>query len=108
VLPVLDDFEVQVASGGGSGGTDLGNHLTDADVIALLNGDAPQVVVRGDQAISMVDLNPVAAAPRVPTGRPDHAGVGSIDPGSTGGGEVLAPVEFSGLPGQGIVTQPER
>jgi hypothetical protein len=108
MLPVFDDFEVQVASGGGPCGADLCNHLTDADLIALLDGYAPQVVVRGDQAISMVDLNPVAATPWVPSGRPDHAGVGSIDPGSAGSGEVLAPVEFTGVPGQGTVTQPER
>ncbi len=64
-----------------------------------------KVVVRGDKAVTVVDLHPVASAPRMPSGRPDHPGVGRIDGGSASGREVLAKVEVSRSPAEG--THPE-
>jgi hypothetical protein len=95
MLSVLDDLEVKMAAGGGSGGAHLGDDLAHPNLIALFDGDALQVVVCGDQAVAVVDLHPVATAPGVPSGGPDHSGVGCVDTGAAGGCVVLAPVEFS-------------
>jgi hypothetical protein len=56
----------------------------------------------------VVNLDPVAAAPGVPSGCSDDTGICCVDTGPTGGGKVLAPVEFTGLTRKRVVAQTER
>jgi hypothetical protein len=56
----------------------------------------------------VVNLDPVTAAPGVPSGCSHHTGICCVDTGPTGSGEVLAPVEFTGLTRKRIVPQTER
>ncbi|GAA1260806.1 hypothetical protein GCM10009589_11110 [Arthrobacter pascens] len=107
MFPVLDDLEVEVAPGGRSCGTHLGNDLTDTDSVALGNCHGLEVVVRGDEPIAMVDLHPVSAAPRMPSCGSHNSGIGRVDTGATGSGEILAPVELTGFARQGVMPQAE-
>jgi hypothetical protein len=98
---------VQVATGRGTRGADPGNHLAYPDRFPLGHCDSLQVVVRGDQAVAVINFDAIAAAPRVPADGPDHAGVGCVDERAASRGEVLAPVELSRRPGEGIDPQPK-
>ena len=51
----------------------------------------------------MVNLNPVAATPRVPAGCPDDSGVGCVDTRPTCSGKILAPVELTGFTRKRVV-----
>jgi hypothetical protein len=53
----------------------------------------------------MIDFHPVAAAPGVPSRCSHHTRICRVDTRSTGGREVLAPVEFAGFTGEGVVPQ---
>ena len=86
---------MQVASGGRACGPDLGDEFPHPDRLALLHADAFEVIVGGDQAVAVVDLHSVAAAPGMPSHCPHHAGVRCIDVGPTGGRKILAPVELT-------------
>jgi hypothetical protein len=85
-----------------SGGAHDPDDLTRLDAVSGLHGRGLHVVVRRDEAVSMVDLHTVAAAPGMPSSGTHHAGVGRVDPGSFGSGKVLAPVELAGLTREGI------
>jgi hypothetical protein len=87
---------MKMAAGRGTGGAHLGNNLPHPHQVALLDRDGLEVVIRGDETVSVIDFHPVAAAPRVPPDSPDHTGVGSVNPRAAGCGKVLAPVEFAG------------
>ena len=56
----------------------------------------------------MVDFHPVAAAPRMPAGSPNHAGVGCVNGGAARRRVVLAKVEIPCRPRQRTDTEPER
>lgn len=96
---IEDGLEVQVAAGGPARGANGGNDLAGPYAVPGLNSDSLEVVVGSDQAVAVVELNTVAAAPRVPTGRPNNAGIGREYPGATGCREVLAGVELIMFPG---------
>ena len=104
---VEDGLEVKMAARRGSGGTYPGNNFPHPHGVALLDSDRLQMVVRGDETVSVIDFHPVAAAPRVPPDGPHHTGVGRVHPGAAGRGEVLAPVEFACEPGEGAGAHPE-
>jgi hypothetical protein len=99
---------MKVAAGGGSGGPHPGNDLPHPHGVALLDRDRLQVVIRGDEAVAVVDFHPIAAAPRVPPHGPHHTGVGGVNPGAARRREVLAPVELARVSRQGAGAQPER
>lgn len=84
---------MQVAAGGPSSGADPGNDLAHLDGVPGPYRDGFQVVVRGDQAVAVVYFHAVAAAPWMPAGGTDHAGVGGVNPGAAACGIVLAEVE---------------
>jgi hypothetical protein len=92
---VEDGLEMQVASRGRTCGANLRDDFAHLDGVPLLDGDPFEVVVRGDQPVSVIDLHPVTAAPGMPANGPDHTGVGRINAGAACGSEVLAPVELS-------------
>lgn len=71
MLSVFNDFEVEMAPCGGSGGADAGDDLTNADPIALLDCHGLQVVIRRNDPVAVVYFHPVAAAPRMPSCGPD-------------------------------------
>jgi hypothetical protein len=104
VPSVLDDFKMQVASSGRPCGAHFGNNLPNPDLAAFLGTQLQQVVISRDQAIAVVDLQPVAASPRVPARGTDDAGVGSIDSGSAGCSEILPIMKFAQFPGDWIFT----
>src|SRR4029453_8055716 len=103
VQAVHDRLKVQVASRRPSGGSYLGDDFSDAHGLALRYPNRLKVVVGGDQAVAMFNLNTVAATPKVPTDGPDHPGVGGVDTRAACGGVILAPVEFAGKSGQRTV-----
>lgn len=76
---------MQVATGGPACAAHLRNRLPHVDRIAAADRDRFQVVVGGDEAVAVIDLDPVAAAPGMPPRRTDHAGVRRIDRGSACG-----------------------
>lgn len=88
---------MQMAPGGPAGGSHPRHDLPCLDLVPGADGNGFEMVVGGDEAIAVVDLHPVSAAPGVPPDRPYHSGVGGVDPGAAGGGIILAPVEFSWL-----------
>ena len=101
MLSVEDGLKMKVAARGGARSSYPGNDLSNLDRFALFDGDCLKVVVGGDQAIAVIDLHPVAAAPKVPAHGPDHAGVGRIDARAAGSSKILPPMEFACLTGQG-------
>jgi hypothetical protein len=104
---VKDGLEMQVATCRPSGGTHLGDELSNIDPVARAHGNGFEVVVGGDQPAAVVDLHPVAPAPRVPAGGPDHARVSGVDLCSAWRGIVLAEVEVVGGSGQGAYPETE-
>ena len=93
VLAAKDCFEMQVAARGPSSSTHPRNDLAHLDGVPCPDRDRLQVVVRGDQPVAVIDLHPVAAAPRMPAGGADNTRVGRIDPGAAACRIVLAEVE---------------
>ncbi len=87
-------LEVQMAACGGSCGSDFCDDLTHPYRLPVDDSDSLQMVVRGDEAVAVVDFHAVAATPRVPAHGPDHPGVDCVDEGAARRGEVLAPVEL--------------
>jgi hypothetical protein len=65
------------------------------------------VIVRGDKAVAVVDLHPVAAAPRVPSCGTYHSGIRGVHFGFTGGRVVLAEMEVSCGPGERAYAETE-
>ena len=103
-METIDDrLEVKVASCGPARGPNLCDDLAHPHRLALRDADCLEVVVRGDQAVAMLDFNPVATAPHMPSHSPHHAGVRGVDPRTAGGCIVLAPVELSCQARQGAV-----
>jgi hypothetical protein len=68
VAAVEDGFEVQVASRRPSGAAHLAEDLTGVNLVARTDGNGVEVVVRGDEAVAVIDFHPVAATPGVPAG----------------------------------------
>ena len=108
VLAVEDRLEMQVAAGGPPGGAHPGDNLPHLHGVPRPDGDGLEVVVRSDQPVAVVNFHPVPAAPRVPAGSPDHAGVGGINPGAAACREVLAKMEVSVRPTDGADAVPKR
>ncbi len=108
MFSVKDGLEVQVASGRGPCCPYPGDYFVNPDRVTLFDGDRFEVVVRGDEPVAVIDLDPVAATPGMPADGPDHTGIGCVDPGAAGCREVLAPVEFAGSAGNRAGAQPER
>lgn len=107
-MPVQDCLEMKVGPGCASGGAHDADHLSRLDAVASLHGCGLHVVVRRDETVAVVDFHPVATTPGMPSRGTHHTGVGRVDPGSFGGGKVLAPVEFTGLAREGVDAIPER
>ncbi len=99
---------MQMAARGPSGSAYPGNDLPHLHGIPRPDCDGLQVVVRGDQPVAVVYFHAVPAAPGVPAGGPDHAGVGRIDPGAAACSEVLAQVEVAARTGDRADPEPER
>lgn len=95
VASVEDGLEMQVAACGPPCGTDAGDGLAGPHLVAGPHGDGFQVVVCGDQPVAVVHLHAVAAAPEVPAGGADPAGISGVDRGAAGRGVVLAQMEVS-------------
>lgn len=108
VLAVEDGFEMQMAARGPSRSANPGNDLAHLHGIPCPDRDSLQVVVRGDQPVAVVYFHTVSAAPGVPAGGPDHAGVGRVDPGAAACSEVLAQVEVAARTGDRADPVPER
>ena len=72
---VEDGFEVQVAPGGPTGGAYRGDDLPGSHAVSGLHPDPLQVVVSGDEAVAVVKLHAVTAAPGMPTGGTDNTGI---------------------------------
>jgi hypothetical protein len=72
-MSVLEDFEVEMAPGGGSCGSHARNDLTNADPVALVDSHRLQVVISSNDPVAMVDFHPVATAPWMPSCGADHA-----------------------------------
>lgn len=107
VLAVKDGFKMQVTPGGPPGGSHLGDDLPHLHGLPRPDGNGLEVVVRGDQPVSVVNFHAVPAAPRMPACRPDHAGVGGIDPGAAARSKILAQVEISGRTGDRADAEPK-
>jgi hypothetical protein len=101
-------FKVQVAAGGPPGGAHACDDLPHLHGIPCADGDGLKVVVRGDQPVAVVNFHAVPAAPGVPAGGPDYAGVGCVDPGAAAGAEILAQVEVPECPGNRADAEPKR
>ncbi|MCU1566025.1 MAG: hypothetical protein JWQ56_962 [Pseudarthrobacter sp.] len=108
MAPVEDRLEVQVASCGPAGAAHRGDELASIDFVTRVHSNGIQVVVGGDQAVAVIDLHPVAPAPRMPACCADHSGVRCIHLGSARRGVVLAEMEVFGGPGQGADPETER
>lgn len=66
------------------------------------------MVISGDEAVAVVNLNPVAATPGVPPGCPDYSGVRCVDTRPTCSGKILPPVELTGFTCKRVVPHTER
>ncbi|OFI38512.1 hypothetical protein BIU82_04115 [Arthrobacter sp. SW1] len=98
---------MQMAPRGRSRGTHLGDHLAHTDRLAPLHANALQMVVGGNQAVPVINLHAIPAAPKMPAHGTYHAGVGGIDPGAARSGEVLSPMELAGAAAERIHPQTE-
>ncbi len=63
---------MQVAARGPSGGAHACNDLANPHRVAGVHADGLKVVIGRDQAVAVVDLYPVAAAPGMPARGPDN------------------------------------
>jgi hypothetical protein len=64
---------MQVASRRPPGSAYPGNGLPNIDEVTAADGNGLEMVVGGDESVAVIDLNPVAAAPWMPSGGTDHA-----------------------------------
>ena len=99
---------MQVAARGPSGGPNTRDDLAHPHLVAGVHTNGFEVVVGGDEPVAVVNLNPVAAAPGVPAGRPHNTGVSGVDGSSAGGCVILAQVEVSRCPADRADPEPER
>lgn len=99
---------MQMATGGPPSTADAGDSLARAYRLAGTHGTGFQVVVRSDQPVAVVQHHPVPAAPEVPAGGPDHAGIGRVHRSAAGGRVVLAQMEVSGQATDRAVPWAER
>ena len=76
--------------------------LTRLHRVPCLHGAGVHVVVSGDEAVAVVDLDPIPTAPGVPTSSLNEAGVGRVDARALRSREVLAPMELARLARQGV------
>ncbi|MET3945673.1 hypothetical protein ABIB49_000348 [Arthrobacter sp. UYCu512] len=104
---VEDGLKMQMAAGGGPGGSHPRNDLANPNRVALFDGDPLKVVVGGHEAVAVIDFHTVSATPGVPADCPHHSGVGGIDPGTAWRRVVLAPVEFAGRSRDGADSLPK-
>jgi hypothetical protein len=108
VLPIEDGLKMEMATRRGTRGSNSCDDFPNLDRFSLFDCDCLKVVIRGDKAVAVIDLHPVAAAPLVPAHGPDHAGVGGIDTGAAGSSKILPPMELTGDSRQGARTEAER
>ena len=106
--PVLDHhFKMKMAASGVTGRSDSAYPSTLAQGLTLRNADAGQVVVRGLQALAVVNYDPVSAAVRAP------ACLRYLSRSCSQHGRVACPCEikpgmhFAGGTGQGIAAEPK-
>lgn len=99
---------MQVAARGPSGGTNARDDLACLHCIARMDADGLKVVVGGDEAVAMIDLHTVAAAPGMPSGRAYNTGVGCVDGHAAGRCIILAQVEIISSPADRADPEAER
>ena len=75
VNPILNSFEMEMASCGRPCGPDERNDLAHLYGRPLSNCGGLEMVVRCNDPITMVDFHAIAAAPRMPSDGPGHAPV---------------------------------
>jgi hypothetical protein len=100
VVAVEDRLEVQMASCRPSGGAYSGDNLAGTNRVAGADSNCIQVVVGGDESVAVVDFNPVAASPGMPSGSAHHSRIRCVYRRSAGGCIVLAKVEITRGPRQ--------
>ncbi len=81
---------MQVTSGGPAGGADCGDDLPCTYAVAGFHSDTLEVVVGSDKPVAVIELNSVAATPRMPANRTHNPGIRREDPGAARRCEVLA------------------
>ena len=96
VAAIEDGFEVKVAACGPPGGAHACDGLAHFYSVAGAHANGLQMVVGGDEAVAVVNLYPVAAAPWVPAGRAYNTGISRIDRRAAGGRVVLPQMEVPG------------
>lgn len=101
LFTVNDHLEVQVATGGSSGGPNEANAVTFLHGVSHTDPHAGHVIVGRLQSITMADRDPLAAAVGVPSRLGDLAIGGTLHWGTAGTGIVLAGVELAGCSGDG-------
>lgn len=99
---------MQVAARGPPGGAHTGDGLANLHLVAGMHADGLKVVVGGDEAVAMVDLYPVAAAPRMPAGGPHNTRISRVDGRAAGCRIVLAQMEVPRRPAERADPETER
>ncbi len=96
MLPIQDGLKMEMATRGRTCGTNPCNDFPYLDRFSLFDCYCLKVVVRGDEAVAVIDFHPVAATPQVPAHRPDDTGIGGIDPCAAWSSKILPPMKFAG------------
>ncbi len=86
---------MEVAAGGSARGAAQGDGVAAVYGLAYLDGERRQVVVRGLEAIAVVNDHAVASAVLVPSGERNLAGGRCVHSRAALGNEVLATVEVT-------------
>src|SRR4029453_3782174 len=102
------DLEVEVAAGRCSCGATQRDGIAAADSLPHLDVEGRQVVVRGLEAVAVINHGRVAPAVLMPPGECDLACGCGVNGGSALGHEVLATVEVAGAAGKGADTVAKR
>jgi hypothetical protein len=99
---------MQMTAGGPPGGAYPRDDLAYFHTVARVDANGLEMVVGGDEAVPVVNLYAVAAAPRMPACRTHHPGIGCIDGRATGGCVILAQVEVPRRPAERTDPEAER
>jgi len=99
---------MQVAARGPPGGAHTGDDLANLHLVTGMHADGLKVVVGGDEAVAVVDLYPVATAPRMPAGGPHNTRISCVDGCAAGCRIVLAQMEVSRCPAERADPETER
>ncbi|MDP9888477.1 hypothetical protein J2X98_002065 [Pseudarthrobacter enclensis] len=98
---------MQVAPRGPPGGAHAGDGLPCLHPVAGVDTNGLKVVVRGDEAVAVVDFYAVPSTPGMPSCRADNAGIRCIDRRSASSGEVLAQMEVPRCPADRADPEPK-